>query len=115
MIFEISRYSLLVLGTLIVLGGIMGYKKAKSKASLIAGIASCVLLDVSFALSFVAPIVGLIAGFVVLACLDIVFLLRLLKTRVIMPAGALLLLCIFGQVLLAFGMLNFQQTLPGVQ
>jgi uncharacterized membrane protein (UPF0136 family) len=103
---EIAKYSLLVIGTLLVAGGIIGYKKAKSKASLIAGIASCVLLDLCFAISFFLPVIGIMAGFVVLACLDIVFFVRLLKTQTFLPAGMLLLLCLGEQVLLVFGLLN---------
>lgn len=113
MIFEIAKYSLLVMSTLILAGGLIGYKKAKSKASLIAGIISCVLLDLCFATTFALPVIGLVAGFIVLGCLDIVFLLRFFKTRLFIPAGLLLLICLAGQVVLIFGLLNFSQAFPG--
>lgn len=43
----VAQGSILVLSMIILVGGIMGFKKAKSKASLIAGIISSVLLDLS--------------------------------------------------------------------
>ena len=54
MILEIANTSIFLVG-LPGHGGHHRVQKAKSKASLIAGIASCVLLDICFFLSFSLP------------------------------------------------------------
>lgn len=71
--------------TLLVAGGLMGFLKAKSKASLIASIGSAIPL------AFVA--LGRLPGSVavgVLIVLQAVFFMRLRKTGKFMPSGMLL-------------------------
>lgn len=82
------------------IGGLMGYSKAKSKMSLIAGVISSVLLAVSFAVSLTNPVGGLIGGVIVTTLLDIVFGIRLAKTKAFMPAGLMLSLCLVTQAIL---------------
>jgi uncharacterized membrane protein (UPF0136 family) len=106
MILEIAKYSLAVIGIIMLLGGVFGYRRAKSKASLIAGIGSSILLALACGLSFSYPLIGILSGFVVLCCLDVVFVIRVLKTRVIMPGGMLLILCLIEQVILILGLMN---------
>ena len=72
----------------------MGYTQAKSKASLIAGVISAVLLGASFAVSLTHPPIGILAGAIVTVLLCVVFGIRLAKTKKFMPAGMMLSLCI---------------------
>lgn len=85
-----ARISLLVLCLLVGGGGIMGYLKAQSKASLISGVVSAALLAVAYYVSGRNWEQGLIFGAVICALLCVVFAIRLKKTGKVMPAGALL-------------------------
>jgi uncharacterized membrane protein (UPF0136 family) len=85
---------ILVYATVVFAGGLMGYLKAGSKPSLIAGVVSAALLAGAFwmsrtngvaALWFAAGIAGLLA---------VVFLMRFLKTRSFMPSGMMLALSV---------------------
>ncbi|HEY9790784.1 MAG TPA: TMEM14 family protein [Candidatus Obscuribacterales bacterium] len=93
MLAQIGTWSLLVIAILVGLGGVMGFVKAKSKASLIAGIASAV----AFLLAFAAALNGVhhahMAGAVISIILCVVFGMRLRKTGKFMPSGLLLVLC----------------------
>jgi uncharacterized membrane protein (UPF0136 family) len=79
---------------LLIVGGLMGYTQAKSKASLIAGIISGVVFAVLALLGVhsekPASVVGMLVAFV----LAIVFLMRFVKTRKPMPSLMLCLLSI---------------------
>jgi uncharacterized membrane protein (UPF0136 family) len=88
-----GKISLLALGLIVGAGGVMGYVKAKSKASLISGSVSALLLVSAFGVSLVNADAGLIFGLVVSAALCVVFGIRLKKTGKFMPAGLLLILC----------------------
>ncbi len=98
---DLARNSLLILSVFVLVGGVIGYTKANSKPSLIAGVISSVLLGASFAVTLTHPTIGIIAGAVVTFLLDIVFGIRLAKTRQFMPAGMLLSLCIVVTAILA--------------
>ena len=78
---------LLAYAVLMVLGGVMG-KRAGSKASLIAGVGSGVLLLVAWFVSMHHPVPGLVMGAVIAALLSATFGRRLAATRKLMPAGA---------------------------
>lgn len=81
----------IVYGVMAFIGGTIGYRQAKSKMSLISGIASGILL----LLGAIAQIQGhtwglwLMTG--VTAILTLVFAIRLIKTRKFRPAGFMLL------------------------
>lgn len=77
----------------------MGFVKAKSKASLIAGTVSAVLIGGCYVLALSKPAAGFVGAFVVATILDGIFAVRLLKTKKFMPSGMLLILCIVCQVL----------------
>ena len=87
---EIAKYSVLILSILMAVGGIMGFKKAKSKPSLIMGVGSAILLAVSFVVSLSNPSYGLVGAAIITAILEFVFGVRLAKTKKFMPSGMLL-------------------------
>jgi uncharacterized membrane protein (UPF0136 family) len=89
---DIACYSILVLSILMLAGGIVGFKKAKSKPSLIAGIVSSILLAGCYALTMTNVKNGLYGGAFVSALLIGVFLKRLVRTKKFMPSGMLLIL-----------------------
>ena len=74
-------------GILAIVGGIIGYVQAKSKASLISGIISGLLLVTAGVMQLQGQGLGLILAIVVTIALVIVFAIRLAKTRKFMPAG----------------------------
>jgi uncharacterized membrane protein (UPF0136 family) len=78
-------------GILTLVGGIMGYLKAKSQASLISGIVSGLLLILAGTAQLLGQSWGLTLAAVISAVLVIVFISRLVKTQKFMPAGMLIL------------------------
>jgi uncharacterized membrane protein (UPF0136 family) len=77
-------------GSLALIGGVMGYLKAKSKPSLISGVISGVLLLAAASMQIQGITFGFILGRIVTIALVVVFALRLIKTRKFMPAGLML-------------------------
>lgn len=98
---NVASVTVLVLSLLTMVGGVMGFVKAKSKASLIAGVISGLALAGCFAYSLQAPRDGLMGALFVTGLLDIVFIMRYVKTKKFMPAGMMLLCCIGTQGVLA--------------
>lgn len=84
---SLSIIAALAYGILAVVGGIVGYVQAQSKASLISGSISGVLLILAGILQLQGQSSGLILATVITAVLVIVFGIRLTKTRKFMPAG----------------------------
>ncbi|WP_165219959.1 TMEM14 family protein [Aquisphaera insulae] len=78
-----------IYAVLLAVGGVMGYVKAGSKPSLIAGLASAALTALGVALSFASPVLGLGLGLFVAVALVYVFGRRFMQTRKVMPAGML--------------------------
>lgn len=74
-------------GILAIIGGIIGYVQAQSKASLISGSISGLLLIFSGWVQLQGQAWGLVLATVVTTILVIVFAIRLAKTRKFMPAG----------------------------
>ncbi|MBE9169085.1 hypothetical protein IQ238_16700 [Pleurocapsales cyanobacterium LEGE 06147] len=74
-------------GLLSLLGGIFGYVRAQSKASLISGSISGVLLIFAAFLQVRGIPEGLILARIITLVLLVVFVIRLVKTRKFMPAG----------------------------
>jgi len=101
---EVCKISILVFAVLMLAGGILGFKKAKSKPSLISGIVSALLLGGCYLLSQSNPLLSFKLAFLINGALDGVFLVRLMKTRKFMPAGLMLVLCIIEQIELFTGM-----------
>jgi uncharacterized membrane protein (UPF0136 family) len=93
----LAKIAVILYGVLALIGGIIGYKNAKSKVSLISGTISGILLLLGGIVSFLGQSWGLPLATIVSALLVVVFLVRLWKTRKFMPAG---LMIIFGVVVL---------------
>jgi uncharacterized membrane protein (UPF0136 family) len=100
------RIYLYVFGALTIAGGIMGYVKANSRASLIAGLSSGVLLLGAAYLVGARGTMGLLLGLVVSLPLAGRFISGFRKTGKVMPAGLMALLSIAGVVLTIAGLLS---------
>ncbi|QDZ40243.1 hypothetical protein FRE64_09945 [Euhalothece natronophila Z-M001] len=88
---NVANIAVIVYGVLAIVGGVMGYKSAGSKVSLISGSISGVILLLAGIASLLEQDWGLILGSIVSAVLIIVFLSRLWKTRKFMPAGLMII------------------------
>jgi uncharacterized membrane protein (UPF0136 family) len=97
---QIATISLLIVGLLVFAGGLMGFIKGKSKASLIAGSISGALLVGCYFLASGNPFNGFAAAFVILCGLDFVFLKRFKKTKAFMPSGLMLVISVIEQLVL---------------
>jgi uncharacterized membrane protein (UPF0136 family) len=91
MTFSPSTIALLVYGVIAIVGGIIGFAKSQSKASIISGSISGVGLLVSGAAAAQNQEWGKIAGMAITVLLVIVFIMRLIKTKKFMPAGLMIL------------------------
>ena len=93
---EAAKIYFIVFGVLTIVGGIIGYIKAGSVASIIAGSISGVLLLVG---AFVMPehrVVGLATALIVSLLLAAYFIRKYLSTGAVMPAGMMSVLSIIG-------------------
>lgn len=96
---EPAKIYFLVFGVLTIAGGIMGYVKARSVASIVAGAITGILL---IAAAFILPTyreLGLGLALFTSAILAGQFIPRLLRTRRLMPAGVMSLLSVIGIVI----------------
>lgn len=104
-LFVIATWSILVYAVVVLLGGVMGYVKAKSQVSLFSGVGSGIALLVAWFICRQIPLVGLgLATFLGLV-LFIVFVIRFLKTRAFMPAGLMTLFSLAATVIFLLGLL----------
>lgn len=106
MLILIGQIATIVTAIFVAVGGIIGFKKAGSKPSLIAGVVSGVVLGICFGVSYVQPLWGLGAALFTLIVLQGVFGVRVKKTKKFMPAGMMLIICIFGEVAVLCGVLG---------
>lgn len=86
----LTRVTLGLYGLLLIVGGVMGYLKAGSRPSLIAGSASGVVALVALALSVQSLLGAILLGFFLALAMLVVFWYRLVRTRKFMPSGLLL-------------------------
>lgn len=87
-------------GILAAVGGVIGYRQAKSKPSLISGLISGLLLIVGGAIAQQGNIWGYWLALLITSLLVVVFAIRLIKTQKFMPAGVMLSTGILTLVLL---------------
>src|SRR5215470_8180204 len=97
---------ILVLSTFVLAGGIVGFVKGKSKASLIAGVVMSVLLDISFGISLNSERTGLIMADAVTFLVFMVGSVRFHKTRRYMPGGMLMTLGSIGLAVITFALVK---------
>lgn len=96
---EANKLYFVVFGVLTVVGGIVGYVKAGSVASVIAGSITGVLLLVA---AFLLPehrAIGLATAFLVSLVLAVQFAPKFIRTGRVMPAGIMSILSVVGLVM----------------
>jgi uncharacterized membrane protein (UPF0136 family) len=79
---------------LLVIGGLIGYLKARSQVSLITSIAFAVILILAAIPGLLTPKVASGLADLVMAVVLVVFAIRLTKTKKFMPAGMMLVITI---------------------
>jgi uncharacterized membrane protein (UPF0136 family) len=95
---EAAKIYFIIFGALTIVGGIVGYVKAGSVASIIAGSITGVLLLVA---AFLLPehrMAGLATALIVSLLLAAQFIPKLLRTGTVMPAGIMSLLSVIGVI-----------------
>ncbi len=97
---DLNVVSIIIFALLVFVGGIIGYIKGKSKASLIAGIVSTIILVWCAKTTHHHANTGIMRTFMLIAILEGIFVVRLIKTKKFMPAGLMLVLCVLEQVFL---------------
>lgn len=103
---EAIRFYLFAFGVLTIAGGIMGFVKAKSRASLIAGtVCGVLLLGAGYEVA-ARGTMGLVLGLVVSLALAARFGTTFRKSRKVMPHGLMALLGIIGVVVTVLGLLE---------
>ena len=98
----VAAVTALVYGALVLAGGIMGFKKAGSRPSLVAGIASQALLLLAALLLFLGRSSGAYLAMLVAAVLLVFFGMRWMKHRKFMPAGLMSLASVAALLLLVW-------------
>lgn len=104
--FEIATWSILIYGLLVLLGGVMGYIKAKSQMSLVSGVGSGVALLSAWFISRQMPVVGLGLAAGIGLVLFGVFVKRFSVTRAFMPAGMMMIFSLAATVVFLVGLLG---------
>jgi uncharacterized membrane protein (UPF0136 family) len=95
---EAARIYFIVFGVLTVAGGVVGYVKAGSVASIIAGSITGVLLLVA---AFLLPehrAIGLATAFIISLLLAAQFVPKFIRTGRVMPAGTMSILSVIGVI-----------------
>ena len=106
---NIGQIALLVYAALMCIGGIIGYAKAQSMASLMAGLGSAVLLGGAYLLAKSNPKAGLGLGAVLAAVLVYSFWSGYQKRGVFMPTGMLAIVSVVAAILFAVAALSPKQ------
>ena len=89
-----------VYGILLIVGGVMGFAKAGSMVSMIAGGISGIVSLIALWISTSNPAQGLLVGALLALLLTGVFINRFMSTRKLMPAGLVFILSLAVGILL---------------
>jgi len=92
-----------IYGSLVLAGGVVGYRKAHSRASLVSGIVSEAVLLAAALLIFRGNLLGLKLAMATALLLLVFFTMRWLKGRKFMPAGLMVVSSAIALALLAWG------------
>ncbi len=92
---------LIIYGSLVEAGGIIGFLKAKSRPSLISGLASGVVLTISGIAALLGATTGSYVGLFVTVLVCALFSWRFARTKAMMPSGMMLFVSIAVAVVLA--------------
>jgi uncharacterized membrane protein (UPF0136 family) len=95
---EVAKIYFIVFGALTIAGGVVGYVKAGSVASIIAGSITGVLLLVA---AFLLPehrAIGLATAFIISLLLVAQFVPKFIRTGRVMPAGMMSILSVIGVI-----------------
>ena len=95
---DATRLYFLIFGALTIIGGIIGYVKAQSVPSIVAGTITGVLLLVA---GYILPqnrAAGLIIAIIVSLLLAAQFVPKLIRTGTVMPAGVMSILSVIGLI-----------------
>ncbi len=95
---EVTKIYFILFGVLTIAGGIVGYVKAGSVASIIAGSITGVLLLVAAFLLRQHRAVGLATALVISLLLAVQFVPKFLQTGRVMPAGMMSILSVIGVI-----------------
>ena len=95
---DASRLYFFVFGALTIIGGIIGYVKAGSVPSIIAGVITGLLLIIAAAILPEHRAAGLATAFIVSLLLAAQFVPKLIRTGKVMPAGMMSILSVVGLV-----------------
>src|SRR6266705_5899124 len=99
---EATKVYFLIFGALTIIGGVIGYVKAASLPSLIAGSITGVLLLVAGALLPEYRAIGLATGLVISLLLAAQFIPKFFRSRKVMPAGLMSILSVIGIIVALF-------------
>lgn len=99
----LAMLTAVIYGSLVLVGGIMGYRKAQSRASLVSGSASGAILLIAAILMFRGNSGGVWLAIGVALLLLVFFTMRWLKGGKFMPAGMMVLSSAIALALLAWG------------
>ena len=100
---HIARILLLVYGVVLIVGGVIGYTKAGSMPSLLAGAISGVLCILCFGLALKRPRTGMLIGAAIAAGLVVERGMAYFKTKAFMPSGMLVALSVLMVIVLVLG------------
>ncbi len=104
---DITKIYLFIFGALTILGGVVGFLKAGSNASLIAGgVSGLLLLAAGYLVATGKATPGLILGLVISVALAGRFIPAFLATHKVMPAGMMAVLSVVGIVMTALGLVK---------
>jgi uncharacterized membrane protein (UPF0136 family) len=95
-----ASYIVLIYGILVIIGGVMGYVKAKSRASITMGSISGILLVVCGVLMMRGMAFGVYAALVISIFLGVILSFRFKGSRKFMPGGLMVVLSLIAVVFL---------------